>query len=269
MSRPIVLTEEIKKQLQAEFSEVLDKTKMTDGKISYSKGFKYENSNAVVWLTMEAYNKILALVTEFSEEVGWHGTVTRKFSNEFVIEDIFVYPQEVTGSTVNTDQKEYTDWLNSFDNEIFSKLKMQGHSHVNMGVSPSGVDERHREQILGQLEKDMFYIFMVWNKKLDIHTLIYDMDKNILYEDKDIEVKLTGNNGLNDFMADAKEKVQKFSAKKNKAETNKRENAKAPKNLQDYKRENFDPDLAEFGYYPFSHYGDFRDAYDLGGREWT
>jgi hypothetical protein len=175
-----------------------------------------------VWLTQEAYRKIVALVTGFSDEVGWHGTVSRvgdincAGENEFIIEDIFVYPQEVTDSTVNTDQMAYTDWLYKLDDKTFNKIRMQGHSHCNMGVSPSGVDNKHRQKILDQLEKDMFYIFMIWNKSLSVHTLIYDMAQNILYEDEDVDVKLIGDDDMDEFLADAKAKVQKPGYKKSK-----------------------------------------------------
>ena len=32
----------------------------------------------------------------------------------------------------------------------------------------------------------MFYIFLIWNKKLEHHTKIYDLKNNTLYEDNDI-----------------------------------------------------------------------------------
>jgi len=173
---------------------------------------------------------------EFKDEVAWHGSVCRMvndgragnsrtsddekvsasktldvsdFVSEFIIEDIFVYPQEVTGSTVNTDQVAYTEWLYGLDDDTFNTIRMQGHSHVNMGVSPSGVDDKHRQQILDQLEPDMFYIFMIWNKSLSTHTLIYDMASNILYEDKDVEVRLIEDDGMGEFLDDARVKVQK------------------------------------------------------------
>ena len=214
MPRPIVLTEEAKQKAIADFSEMLDSKKLPDGKLYYNASFQCEDKSAVVWLTSEAYRKILALVTGFSDEVGWHGTVSRVGDAEFIIEDIFVYPQEVTGSTVNTDQAAYTEWLYELDDDTFNKIRMQGHSHVNMGVSPSGVDDTHRQKILDQLEPDMFYIFMVWNKSLAVHTLIYDMAQNVLYEDADVEVKLVGDDGMVEFLADAKEKVQKSGYKK-------------------------------------------------------
>jgi hypothetical protein len=199
----------MKQKARKDFDAMLDGMKMSDGKLNYSKRYEYENSGAVVWFAPEAYKKILALVTEFSDEVGWHGTVHRIGDDEFMIEDIFVYPQEVTGSTVNTDQFEYTEWLYELDDDTFNKIRMQGHSHVNMGVSPSGVDDKHRQQILEQLEKGMFYIFMIWNKSLTVHTLVYDMARNVLYEDRDVEVKLLGGEGMDEFLADAREKVQK------------------------------------------------------------
>jgi len=105
MPRPIVMTEAMKKQALEDFTTSLDKIKMTDGKFSYNRNFQYKNGEAIVWITSVAYEKILALITEFTDEVAWHGIVVRDdiAENEFTVEDIFVYPQEVTGSTVVTD----------------------------------------------------------------------------------------------------------------------------------------------------------------------
>ena len=212
MSKPIRVTNKMKKEAQTEFAALLADLKMSDGEIRYSKAFKCKDAEATLWLTPLAYSKTVALVTTFSDEVAWHGLATRKGKSEFVVEDIFIYPQEVTGSTVNTDQEGYTKWLYEFDDESFGKIRMQGHSHVNMGVTPSGVDSGHREKILDQLEPDMFYIFMVWNKSLKTHTLIYDMANNILYEDDDVDVKILGDDALGEFLADAQKKVRKKPA---------------------------------------------------------
>jgi len=251
MPRPIKMTDKMKQKAKKDFAEMLDNIKMSDGKLNYSVNYKYEDSGAIVWLTPEAYRKILALVTEFTDEVGWHGVVSRSGDAEYIIEDIVIYPQEVTGSTVNTDQKLYSEWLYSLDDNTFDKLRMQGHSHVNMGVSPSGVDDKHRQQILDQLEKNMFYIFQIWNKSLSVHTLIYDMKRNILYEDNDVDVKLIGDESMDDFLTDAKEKVQKSSCKKGKNETK--------------KPSVFDADVDDFDYY--SQYNLY-DPHYTGGRRW-
>ena len=257
MPRPIIMTDEMKQQAREDFESMLANLKMSDGKLKYNHNFNYEEGNTVVLLTPEAYRKIVTLVTEFSSEVAWHGTVSRSSDNEFIIEDILVYPQEVTGSTVNTDQSEYTKWLYELNDSTFNRIRMQGHSHVNMGVSPSGVDDSHRQKILEQLDRDMFYIFMIWNKSLSIHTLIFDMANNILYEDKDVEVKLLVDEGMDEFLTDAKEKVQKRSALKSTKKTRKEERLEQIK-LQEY----FD----EFGSYPCSR-DDFHDPFfsEMGG----
>ena len=252
MPRPIVLTDAMKRKARDDFDVMLDNMKMADGKLSYNMTYKYEDAGVTVWIAPEAYRKILALVTEFADEVGWHGTVSRTDENDYIIEDILVYPQEVTGSTVNTDQQAYTEWLYELDDDTFNKLRMQGHSHVSMGVSPSGVDDKHRQQILDQLEPDMFYIFMVWNKSLSVHTLVYDMARNILYEDDDVDVMLLGSEDMDSFLADAKEKVQKSGQMKNKGESR--------------KQSVFDPDFDELDYY--RQYGMY-EPYGLGGSKWN
>ena len=254
MPRPIIMTKEMKQKALSDFSAMLKGMKMTDGKLCYSTSFKYEDERATVWLAPEAYRKIVALLTEFSDEVGWHGTVSRFGDNEFVIDDIFVYPQEVTGSTVNTDQDAYTKWLYEFDDDDFNNLRMHGHSHVNMGVSPSGVDDKHRQQILDQLEPDMFYIFMIWNKSLTMHTLIYDMARNILYEDKDVDVKLLSGEDLADFLAYAKTKVQKRGYKTFKSGS-KKSKGKANVTDADYAGYDHDSIYEMYGVYGFRGHG--------------
>jgi hypothetical protein len=212
MSKPIRITKAQKTQVQAEFSALLDNMKMSDGEISYSKSFNCKDAAAILWMSPVAYAKTVALVNAFDDEVAWHGTASRKSAVEFVVEDIFVYPQEVTGASVVTDQEQYTNWLYGFDDATFTKIRMQCQSHVEMGVSPSDIDVRHRAKILGQLDSDMFYIFMIWNKRMDTHTLIYDMEENIMYGDSDITVKLMGDGSLDGFLADAESKVQQQKA---------------------------------------------------------
>ena len=216
MPKPIIITDDMKIKVCEEFAEMIAKLKMADGKISYTKAFKYIEASATLSISQLAYKKMVTLVTSFTDEVAWHGTVTRASKSEFMVEDILVYPQEVTGSPVNTDLGKYTDWLYGLEDEDFNKIRFQAHSHVNMGVSPSGVDDAHRTEILGQLDDDMFYIFMIWNKRLETHTLIYDMANNVLYENDDVVVKITGDEVMDEFLSGAKKYVQKKQPKQTK-----------------------------------------------------
>ena len=192
MAKLIKLTDDIIAQIKLEFDTYI-RDKISDGKINFQKNIGTVKRKATVYFTELAYRKFQALVDGFNNEVAWHGLAYRgkdESKDEYYITDILVYPQEVTGATVTTDQKKYQDWLMSQDDDTFNNVRMQGHSHVNMGVSPSGVDENLYESILAQLDDNMFYIFQIWNKKGDKTCKIYDLKKNIMFDTADCEIKI-------------------------------------------------------------------------------
>lgn len=211
MSKLIKITPEISQQILEEFKKALEGLVMEDGKISFTQSFNSTDRKATLFFTETAWHKMQTLIREFDKEVAWHGIAKRLETpdkDEYLIEDILVYPQEVTSATVNTDQQEYEKWLMELDDDTFNNLRMQGHSHVNMSTSPSGVDLTHQKEILQRLDEDMFYIFLIWNKKNDKTIKIYDFAKNVLFETTDITVKvLDEENGLRKFLSEAKSLV--------------------------------------------------------------
>ena len=212
MSKPIKLTDELIAAIQQEFVESIKKTKMFDGKLNYTKNFKWDGDDrATIVFSAVAFAKMTMLVQNFTSEVAWHGVAYRdeKKKNKFYITDILVYPQVVTGATVNTDQEAYQNWLYSYEDEVFNNIRMQGHSHVDFSTTPSGVDTAHQEKILSQIDDTMFYIFMIWNKKFERNIKIFDLANNTLYETSDIDVCI-GNEDcdLNAFIKGAKELVK-------------------------------------------------------------
>ena len=214
MSKIIKVTPELQEELVKEFANAIKSAKLTDGRLEYVKDFaNLTNSKqkAVVRFTATAWVKMVMLIQEFDKEVAWHGVAYRcdGDEHEYVISDILVYPQEVTGATVNTDQKKYEDWMMGHDDETYNNIRMQGHSHVRMGVSPSGVDLTHQAKIISTLDDDMFYIFMIWNKSFVHNIKIYDLAKNILFENKDVSVGMVDDGvDLDAFIKDAKEMVK-------------------------------------------------------------
>ena len=192
MAKLIKLTQDVIEEIKKEFDTYI-RAKISDGRISFQKNINTVQRKATVYFTELAYRKFQALVDGFNNEVAWHGIACRcqdESKDEYYITDILVYPQEVTGATVTTDQKKYQDWLMSQDDDTFNNIRMQGHSHVNMGVSPSSVDENLYESILTQLDDKMFYIFQIWNKKGDKTCKIYDLAKNIMFDTTDCEIKI-------------------------------------------------------------------------------
>ena len=212
MSKMIKLTPECLAEIRKDFESSLQGAKIADGKISYTKTFGYINRKATVYFTEMAWLKMQTLIREFDKEVAWHGVAYRgedESKDEYYITDILVYPQEVTGATVNTDQEKYEMWLMMHEDDVFNNIRMQGHSHVNMGTTPSGVDTTHQEKILAQLEDDMFYIFMIWNKRGEKTIKIYDLAKNILFDGTDVTVEVKDDGtGMSAFLAEAKKMVQ-------------------------------------------------------------
>lgn len=210
MSRPITLTDEVIASLVEDFKKELATKRLFDGKLNYQAKLKGETEDKVnVIFSNLAFTKMLSLVMNFDDEVAWHGTVERDGSN-FYVKDIMVYPQEVTGATVNTDQGEYTEWLYTFDDETFNSIRFQGHSHVNMSVSPSSTDLTHQESILTQLLPNDFYIFLIMNKKMQMFVRVFDLATNTMYEEGDINLYL-GNEqfDMSAFNAEAKKMVKK------------------------------------------------------------
>ena len=212
MSRLIKPTPECIEEIKNDFLKLLTSKGFSDGRISYSKTIGITDKKAEVFFTEMAWLKMQTLVKEFDKEIAWHGIAVRgddETKNEYIIKDILVYPQTVTGATVTTDQIEYETWLMSQEDEVFNNLRMQGHSHVNMSVSPSGVDETLYNGLLSQLDDTMFYIFMIWNKRGEKTVKIYDIAKNIYFDTSDVTITvLDDNTGIEAWLKDAKEKVK-------------------------------------------------------------
>lgn len=256
MSKPIKLTEKLKNQAVKEFETALSKMKLSDGKVNYTKGFVYkEKEHAKVLFTPMAYAKMVSVLMAFDSEVAWHGVGCRIDKKTFLISDILVYPQTVTGTTVEMDVEKYSDWLmNNDDDERFDNIVMQGHSHVKMSTSPSATDCKHQEDILSQLKDDMFYIFMIWNKRLEHTTKIFDLENNIMYEDDEIDYGFSGEDcDIDEFVDEAKEIVveRKYEPVKGSyAQT-------SAKNFGSYSRGGF----YGYGGYPSDRDDDFYSSY--------
>lgn len=207
MAKIIRLTPEIVAKIQEQIIQSLSKIKLSDGKVTYSQSFDNIDRKATIYFSEVAWSKMVSLVFACDKEVAWHGLVKRgedESVDEYHIYDLLIYPQEVTGCTVNTDQERYQQWLYDRPDEEFNDIRMQGHSHVNMSTTPSAVDNTYYDKILEQLTDDMFYIFMVWNKRGEKTIRLYDLKKNILFETKDCEIKIEDNGmGVKSFLESA------------------------------------------------------------------
>ena len=134
-----------------------------------------------VYYTTEAWHTIQYLVHKCSAEVGWVGLVEKYGDNDYLITDIFVPEQEVSGVTTEIEDDAMTKLtLHLIDQGLDpGQLIYWGHSHVNMGVGPSGQDER---QLAEYIEHCPVFIRGIYNKKGEAKVDVFHRDEQVVYQ---------------------------------------------------------------------------------------
>ena len=153
------------------------------------------------------------LVKQSDVEIQWHGLVKRE-KNKYRIYDIIVFPQLNSGARTETDEEEFAEWFTRLmmnNEELVQDIKMHGHSHVNMQVFSSDIDDEYQKKIIQNLKEDAFYIFLILNKKDEIHPIIYDIEKNLCYTGNEIEIIVNENKEYKEW---AKEEIKGKCKKK-------------------------------------------------------
>lgn len=209
MAKPIYVTENDINDIYEEIRETLAGLKCY-GKVEIKRSLKSDDRTAMLYFTPKAWIKMTALVSRFKTEVQWHGLVQRISEDEFEVYDILVPPHEVSGATVTSAYEPYIKWRDELDDDTFNAERFHGHSHVDMGVSPSSTDEKYRYDLVTQFQnpiegEDLFYIFLIINKKHEWSAQIYDFTNNALYDTGDIEMECYfEGESVDEFIAEAK-----------------------------------------------------------------
>ena len=212
-SKSLINLEPVREQVRAKILEKYDSTtymntSSVDIKIDVKEILEQyiadkQLEEPKVYITAEAYVKLRKLVDATTTEIGWYGTVTKMpgFESVFVIDDILVYPQTVTGATCVQDDDRVFEFELNLSTDQVNRKRFHGHSHVNMGVTPSGVDEQFYQDILTQV--DDYFIVMITNKSGAYYTRFYDMQNNILYTGIPVQVMLDNGIALEHWYDDA------------------------------------------------------------------
>lgn len=232
MSKPIFMTPEIIEEVTENFKKQAASLMLFRGKRTIDIDYYWvqsknpeEREHVTITFSRTAWKKQQTLIQNFTSEVGWHGVVTRDQENplHFTIEDIIVFPQIVTGTTVTPNDEAYAVWNATLPPVQRNAMRFHGHSHVNMGVTPSGTDDKYQQDMLGRLNGDglteeakqrmkeamgdmAFYIFMIFNKSGSHNVRVFDYWGNTYYEGDEITVEHEPDE-LADFLAEAKSKV--------------------------------------------------------------
>lgn len=160
------------------------------------KNIPKEVKKPSLYINAEAYMKMLELVNQSATECAWHGLVKRNIKeNKYYIYDILVYPQINSATSTTTDEDAFAKWQTDLildPNFPIEDLRMHGHSHVNMNVFSSGIDDKYQEDLLTKVDNDDYYIFLIMNKKMEICIFIYDFVQQIMFDKYDIKYEIVG-----------------------------------------------------------------------------
>lgn len=158
-----------------------------------------------ILITNTAWNKMTQYTKLVDTEIGWLGTVEID-ENIFTITDVFLVKQEVNGTTCEIDPNAiiemYEEKINN--NLPTDNIILWGHSHCNMGVSPSGRDEDQLEEFA---ENNEYFIRLIMNKRGDVNLALVDVQREIIYEDLDF--KFAYEDSDDDILQEIEEKVSK------------------------------------------------------------
>lgn len=192
--KPINITafsDKLREQFELQLHTLLNSKAVCNDKLSLTLNVpnllaEQHKEKKQVYFTPEAWLKMFALTDLCKVEITMNG-VSNKSNGSYIISDILVPPQEVTGVTAKATD-DYGPWLMGHSDDVFNNIRFQVHSHVNMGCAPSGTDEAFFMDMLAMVND--YYIFMIVNKKGEHHIRVYDVEQNIMYENTDIEVNI-------------------------------------------------------------------------------
>lgn len=142
----------------------------------------------VVAFTTKALEQIGAYVGLMDKEIAWMSSVKKHNDGLYVVDECFLFGQAVHSTTAEIDPEKLGQLIHEIlqerpddGMEVVNSLKCWGHSHVNMGTSPSGQDDRQMDDF-GDTVAD-FMVRVIANKKGDIRVCVWDYDQGLIFED--------------------------------------------------------------------------------------
>lgn len=134
-----------------------------------------------VFYTPEVWSVIQLAIAHCEVEIGWLGLVRKHNETDYLVYDVFIPKQTVSHTETDIDESA----MSALANEIFAagedpgNLYYWGHSHVNMGVQPSGQDE---EQVAIYLDSLPVLIRGIYNKRGESNVCVFDTEQRVVFE---------------------------------------------------------------------------------------
>ena len=150
----------------------------------------YEQETPRIFATPVALYKMRYYIDNTDKEIGWLGYVTKLSDTQYLIEDVFLLKQKVHSATTEIDAealaKLATDLIKQGEKgmALYNKIRMWGHSHVNMSTGASGQDDNQ----MNEFATSDFYIRLIGNKRGEWNVCLYDYVDNLLWSGLELEL---------------------------------------------------------------------------------
>ena len=165
-------------------------------------------------------------------EIGWLAYVEKFDKQGFLITDCALLKQEVHSTTTEITAEGLLEFWNNTAPEQQSKIKLWGHSHVNMSPSPSGQDDSQMEYFK---DGNPWFIRLITNKKREYHIDIYDYENGIKIHMDQADLK-DYNPGATELRKTIEEEIkEKVTKKEYKSSTSSYEISKYNSRYSSYK----------------------------------
>jgi hypothetical protein len=140
-----------------------------------------------VGVTPTALEKMSQYIRMCSEEISWLGTV-RVEGNAVIIDEVYLFEQEVSAAQTDLDEHAMVAFASEMMErdmdeamDVLPRLRMWGHSHVNMEVNPSGTDDTTMKKFAPDIANTSmpFMLRLIANKRGKMKIDIYYYQKSL------------------------------------------------------------------------------------------
>lgn len=141
----------------------------------------------IVYYTIEVFKMIEYIVFKQDKEVAWMGLVEKLSDTEYLIYKLYIPTQVVSATSVDISENAIAELVNKIMDEGHdpSELRYHGHSHVNMDVYPSIIDQQHMAEYV---ESADYFIREIRNKKNKNKVDIFDKNQNKVFHCVNAEI---------------------------------------------------------------------------------
>lgn len=165
------------------------------------------NDEPTLYFTPEAVRTMQAYIEECNEEVGWLGMVEKYDDEVYLCTEVHLLHQEVGPATTEITPEGLVKYAEEVGLERMDSIRLWGHSHVNMGVSPSGQDENQME--LFENNGCEWFFRIIANKKGAMSVSFFNYVGNYIVDDIPWDVYYPVSVDLDVIKAEIADKVKK------------------------------------------------------------